>query len=131
MSRLHEISGCDNAERKADVVFIHGLGGDAFTTWRYGADDSTSWPRWTGKEFPEIGVWSLGYAASPTRWAVLKRLFGLGSKDTGHSMALPDRASQVLDLMVQKALGGRPIMLICHSLGGLLAKQLLRKATVS
>jgi hypothetical protein len=46
-------------------------------------------------------------------------------------MALPDRASQVLDRMVQKALGERPMMLICHSLGGLLAKQLLRKATDS
>jgi hypothetical protein len=31
MSQLHEISGCGNSARKADVIFIHGLGGDAFT----------------------------------------------------------------------------------------------------
>lgn len=43
-------------------------------------------------------------------------------------MALPDRAWQVLNLVLHKGLGDRPIFLICHSLGGLLAKQLLRKA---
>src|SRR5688500_18277033 len=30
--------------------------------------------------------------------------------------------------MVQRGLGQRPILFICHSLGGLLAKQVLRKA---
>ncbi|MEP7012421.1 MAG: tetratricopeptide repeat protein [Acidobacteriota bacterium] len=131
MSTLHPISGCVNTERKADVIFVHGLGGDAFSTWRHGKDASSSWPHWLGKEFPEIGVWSLGYAASPTRWA---RVFGCLSErqgDAGHSMSLPDRAGQVLDLMVQRGLGERPMMFTCHSLGGLLAKQILRKAVDS
>ncbi|QQR74453.1 MAG: tetratricopeptide repeat protein [Holophagales bacterium] len=129
MSQLHRISGCGNTSRKADVVFIHGLGGDPFTTWRHGDDDSTSWPHWLGSEFPEVGVWSLGYAASPSRWARLVRLFGLGSRDSGHTMSLPDRAAQVLDLMKLKGLGDRPLLFICHSLGGLVAKQVLRKAS--
>lgn len=43
-------------------------------------------------------------------------------------MALPDRALQVLDLLVQNGLGERPILFICHSLGGLLVKQLLRQS---
>lgn len=124
MSRLHQISGCDNAERKADVVFLHGLGGNAFATWRHGKDDSTSWPHWLGREFPDVGVWSLGYPASPTRWTRF-----LGRRGSGHGMALPDRALQVLDLMVQRDLGRRPLLFICHSLGGLLAKQILRTSS--
>ena len=43
-------------------------------------------------------------------------------------MALPDRALEVLETLLQAGLGQRPLILICHSLGGLLAKQVLRKA---
>ena len=128
MSNLHPISGCENADRKADVIFVHGLGGDAFGTWRHGTDDSTSWPHWLGREFPEVGVWSLGYPASPTRWARLFRRFSKRQRDAGYSMSLPDRALQVLDLMVQRGLGERPTLFIGHSLGGLLVKHVLRKA---
>jgi len=131
MSRLIAISGCENANRKADVVYVHGLGGDAHGTWRHGKDDSTSWPHRLGEEFPKIGVWSLDYAASPTCWLRLPRLFGIGSRDSGYSMPLPDRALQVLDLLRQRGLGQYPLMFICHSLGGLLVKQLLRKASDS
>jgi tetratricopeptide (TPR) repeat protein len=128
-SELHQISGCEKAERKADVVFVHGLGGDAFTTWRYGEADSTSWPHWFGQEFPEVGVWSLGYAASPTKWARLLGWFFERWRGAGHGLALPDRALQVLDLMAQRGLGERPLFFICHSLGGLVAKQILRTSS--
>ncbi|HRC87888.1 MAG TPA: hypothetical protein PK413_20035, partial [Thermoanaerobaculia bacterium] len=129
MSQLHRISGCEQAAREADVVFLHGLGGDAFGTWRHGADESTSWPHWLGSEFPQVGVWSLGYAASPSRWARVLPWFGRGSRDSGHTMALPDRAQEVLDGMLLEGLGERPLLFICHSLGGLLAKQILRRSS--
>ena len=51
------------------------------------------------------------------------------SHDSGHSMALSDRALQALDLMTQKGLGERPLLFICRSLGGLVAEQILRKAS--
>ncbi|HET8799186.1 MAG TPA: tetratricopeptide repeat protein [Thermoanaerobaculia bacterium] len=128
LSRFHQISGCENAARKADVVFLHGLGGDALTTWRYGADESTSWPHWLGAEFSDVGVWSLGYAVSPSKWTRLLNWIPF-FRDAGHTMPLPDRAVQVLDAMVKKGLGERPILFVCHSLGGLLAKQILRKSS--
>jgi hypothetical protein len=133
MSTLHRIAGCENDARQADVVFLHGLGGDPFTTWRHGKDDSTSWPHWLGGAFPNVGVWSLGYAASPTvRFRPVRRLWawlrGRDGRDIGRSMPLPDRAGEVLNLAVQRGLGQRPLLVICHSLGGLLAKQVLRKS---
>jgi len=137
MSHLIPISGCEIDTRKADVVFVHGLGGDAHATWRHGVDDSTSWPHWLAEDFPDIGIWSLGYVASPTRLPWILRLFGfgwflrlvgIGSQKKGQTMALPDRARQVLDLLIQRGIGQRPLMFICHSMGGLLVKQLLRKA---
>jgi WD40 repeat protein len=128
LSILHAISGCDNTERRADVVFVHGLGGDAFDSWRHGKDESTSWPRWLGREFPQAGVWSIGYAASPTKWTRFLGWCSEHRRDAGQGMALPDRALQVLDSMVQRGLGERPIFFICHSLGGLLVKQILRKS---
>ena len=59
MSELHRISGQENGAAKADVLFIHGLGGDALKTWRHGKDESTSWPHWVANEFPHVAVWSL------------------------------------------------------------------------
>jgi hypothetical protein len=111
LSRLHQISGCENAERKADVVFVHGLGGDAFATWRHGKENSTSWPHWFGAEFPEVGVWSLGYAASPTKWTRPLGWFSDRWRDAGYGMALPDRALEVLELMAQRGLGERASIL--------------------
>jgi len=129
MSTLHLISGCSNDQRRADVIFIHGLGGDAFGTWLY--EEGKSWPHWLGADFPDVGVWSLSYASSPTKWLRALRLFGRGDRNSGHSMPLSDRAGQVLDSALQKGIGRRPVLLICHSLGGLLAKQMLRKAADS
>ena len=141
LSVLHKISGCEDTARKADVLFIHGLGGDARATWRHGAEGSPCWLKWLGEEFPEVGVWSLGYAASPTRLARVPNLLmsvwflrwflrwlPRGSSDSGYAMALPRRANQVLDLMVQNGFGVRPVVFVCHSLGGLLTKQILRVA---
>lgn len=30
---LRPIAGCTNPDRDLDLILIHGLGGDAFTTW--------------------------------------------------------------------------------------------------
>ncbi|RDD29365.1 hypothetical protein CR161_00820 [Prosthecochloris sp. ZM] len=135
MSELHKISGCDNEDRKADVIFVHGLGGDAFKTWTHPDDTDAFWPKWLGEDFPEVGVWSLGYAASRFKWlrylpSWAKKWFNI-SKDSGYSMPLPDRAWQVLNLLSIKGLGQRPLLFICHSLGGLLVKQMLHTSNDS
>ena len=127
MAMLHKISTHVAEKHVADVLFLHGLGGDAFSTWRYGTDQSTSWPHWLASDYPDVCIWSLQYAASPTKRFGWLRRWWSGNRDVGHAMSLPDRARGVVELMVQNRLGSRPLLLICHSLGGLLAKQILRR----
>ena len=111
---LQRIAGCDNAQRSLDIVFIHGLGGDSWTTWM--ADGiQTFWPNWLAEEFPQVGLWTLGYAASGSKWKE-------------ESMPLTDRGNQVLDLLANDGIGERPLVFITHSMGGIVAKQILRHA---
>ena len=115
MAELQKISGCENPHRIADVIFVHGLDGDARTTWREKDRPETFWPGWLGEDFPKAGVWSLDYESSSMAWR-------------GDSMPLLDRANNVLNLFEQNGIGRRPIGFVCHSLGCLLIKQVLRNA---
>ena len=58
---IFRIVGCSNADREADVVFVHGLGGDAKQTWHPDGKPKDFWPKWIGEELPHVGVWSLDY----------------------------------------------------------------------
>lgn len=115
LSELHLISG-DRSGAIADVLFVHGLGGDPFATWWHDPDrPHDSWPFWLADELPQVAVHCLAYDASPSKWL-------------GSSMPLVDRATNVLTLLEARAIGDRPLFFICHSLGGLVVKQVLRSA---
>jgi uncharacterized protein YjbI with pentapeptide repeats len=133
MAGLLSISSPLTAERQLDVVFVHGLGGDPIETWRSGTDENTSWPHWLALEFgSQIGVWTLGYAAAPTKLRGLRAaLFGSEDPDAGAAMSLPRRAENALDRLVGAGIGQRPVCFITHSLGGLLVKSILRRAADS
>ena len=99
------------------VVFIHGLSGHFELTWQSGSVRPEFWPDWLEADIPEVAVWSLGYPAVATRWK------------QGAAMALPDRAANLLPLLVSDpALARGNIVLVGHSLGGLVIKELLRRA---
>ena len=114
------IFGTDNQHRKADIIFVHGLGGDSRGTWHPQGkrDDNNFWPRWLGEDFTEYGIWSVNYQGEPTSWR-------------GHSMPLLKRATNVIDLLDQNGLGKKPIIFITHSMGGLVVKQSLLNAIYS
>lgn len=118
MADLTRISNCEKTDRVADLVFVHGLDGDARTTWHPKDQADVFWPAWLGEDFPSLGVWSLGYQVAAWAWK-------------GHSMPLVDRATNTLDLLELDEIGRRPLAFICHSLGGLLIKQVLRLASDS
>lgn len=116
MDGLQKIGGCDDPDRVADVIFVHGLDGDARTTWHPKDRPDAFWPAWLGADVPAVGVWSLGYAVSASAWK-------------GHAMPLADRATNALQQLKLDKIGRRPVVFVCHSLGGLLVKQMLRNAS--
>src|SRR3954467_13919337 len=79
MSRLVRVASWKGKWR-ATVVFVHGLGGHAYKTWRRGKDDDTFWPVWLAEDVEGISVYSLSYEAPVSNWL-------------GTSMPLQDRAS--------------------------------------
>jgi pimeloyl-ACP methyl ester carboxylesterase len=126
MSELVQVSGCDNPQRRGDVVFVHGLNGNPRDYW---GEPGSHWPTWVGEELPDVGLWSLGYenAAFKSRRLSILSYFGF----RGFAMPLRDRAKNVLLRLGLEQLGDRPLVFITHSMGGLLVKQLLRTANES
>lgn len=117
MSRLVSICGTSNPSRRGDVVFVHGLNGDAYATWQPDGQRDRFWPEWLCKDLPDIGVWSVGYEANSFGWK-------------GSTMPLSDRAKNALVMLETDEVGTeKPVVFITHSLGGLLVKEMLRKAT--
>lgn len=103
--------------RKLDIIFIHGLGGHAETTW--GDTNDNFWPSWLDDDFTDIGIWTIGYDATPSAWI----------RDT---MPMKDRALNILNnLSLTETLGTRPIVFIVHSMGGLILKYMLNKSKMT
>ena len=74
------------------------------------------WPAWLAKDIPGLAVWTLAYEAPATNWF-------------GTAMPIQDRAKNVLECLIgERELRGLPLIFVCHSLGGLLIKQVLRAA---
>jgi pimeloyl-ACP methyl ester carboxylesterase len=107
---LHPIVSA-SASAQLHVVFIHGLNGDAFKTWRF--NETPSWQVWMSDALPEANIWSLGYGLTSSWWS-------------GGSIPLTDRAINVLATLSVELTEELPIVFVCHSYGGLLAKQVLR-----
>ena len=71
MSQLVKIAGWSSLPT-ANVIFVHGLMGHVYDTWRSNSGDPTSdptfWPIWLAEEIPGLAIYSLSYDASASGW---------------------------------------------------------------
>jgi hypothetical protein len=112
MSKIIKITGWAGKPR-ASIIFVHGLGGHAYDTWRRAPNDGSFWPLWLAEDVVGVTVYTLAYEAPPSNWL-------------GTAMPLQDRAVNVLEcLLDMPELTEAPVIFICHSLGGLIVKQIL------
>ncbi len=104
-------------DRVADVVFVHGLDGNAFETWCYNPHRlRESWPYRLAADLEKVGVWSLGYSAA-------------SSIHLGKALPLISMGEAAIDtLELEGHIGDRPLVFVVHSLGGLLVKQIINLA---
>lgn len=111
---IHPIANTINAQRLADIVFVHGLMGSSHATWTHkseGHSDYFFWPEELGRAFPNCGIWSVGY--------------GAGLTEMGQAgMLIQKRAQNLVSQLCVKGLGQKPVIFICHSMGGLVVKAL-------
>jgi pimeloyl-ACP methyl ester carboxylesterase len=129
MADLIKVRGCDNPERRGDVIFVHGLNGNPREYWWPPGEPEKFWPAWVGEDLPDVGVWSLGYenaALKPRRFSFSRKLL-----QGGFAMPLEDRADNILLRLESDHFGERPLVFITHSMGGLLIKEVLRTANDS
>ena len=95
-----------------DIVLIHGITGDPKETWTNA--DGDFWPCWLTSDLTGLCIHTAGYPSSVfAKWAKKE-------------MTLHERASSLAEHMVSHGIGKRPLVIICHSLGGLLAKEMFR-----
>ena len=114
---LHQPEGVPQVE----FVFIHGLQlSDAnnawWTTWARKGAKSKCWPKTLlVQRFPKAQVFSLSYDASAIKPATSGKpdSYALGEKLL-HSMKIAGIGQR-----------NRPVVFVCHSLGGLVAKQIV------
>ncbi|KAL3700440.1 hypothetical protein R1sor_018462 [Riccia sorocarpa] len=117
-----------------DVVFVHGLRGGAFKTWRLSENKSSSttplvekideesgkegtcWPQdWLTEDLPRSRLLTIKYKTNLSEWS-------------GASLPLQEVSSMLLDKLIAAGVGDRPLVFVTHSMGGLVVKQMLLQA---
>ncbi|CAG03599.1 unnamed protein product, partial [Tetraodon nigroviridis] len=127
-----------NQPVKADVLFIHGILGAAFKTWRQ-KDRSTSEEKdetggtdnytelflqsWLAADCPNLRVLSVEYDSHLSDW-----MSKCPAENQRKSLAY--RSKELLKKLKQAGIGERPVIWVAHSMGGLLVKKMLLDASM-
>jgi pimeloyl-ACP methyl ester carboxylesterase len=111
MANLHVLYTAQSSN--IALIFIHGLNRHYRETWMIDkTHEATLWPKDLGAEL-NCDVWSLEYDAALSAWS-------------DNAMPLPDQGDSVLDCLASEpALKDKHLILLGHSMGGLVIKTLL------
>ncbi|XP_077204832.1 protein SERAC1 isoform X4 [Paroedura picta] len=122
---------------KADVLFVHGLLGAAFKTWRQqdieqsaeekelDAEDDYSecWPKtWLASDCPTLRIISVEYDTHLSDWKAKCPV-------ESYRESIAYRSSELLKKLRAAGIGDRPLIWMSHSMGGLLVKKMLLDAS--
>ncbi|XP_031273440.1 uncharacterized protein LOC116131919 isoform X2 [Pistacia vera] len=103
-----------------DIVFVHGMRGGPYKTWRISEDKSSTKSGLVEKIDQEAGKQGTFW---PGEWLSADfphaRLFTLKYKEV---------STMLLEKLVAAGIGSRPVVFVTHSMGGLVVKQMLHKA---
>ncbi|KAK4186125.1 hypothetical protein QBC35DRAFT_554885 [Podospora australis] len=108
----------DPSEPRVDFIFVHGLNGGSKRSWSFSSDDPSSfWPKeWLPSEagFKHVRIHSFGYDSDWTK----SQQSSLTIHDFGQALLADLYNSPHL-----KKNGNTPIVLVAHSMGGLVVKK--------
>ncbi|XP_048841597.1 protein SERAC1 isoform X2 [Brienomyrus brachyistius] len=122
---------------KADVLFIHGLLGAAFKTWRQKDRDlkvedmsagdrelyAECWPKsWLAVDCPSLRVLSVEYDTHLSDW-------NAKCPAENQRKSLAYRSHELLNKLKMAGVGDKPVIWVAHSMGGLLVKKMLLDAS--
>ncbi|XP_030628325.1 protein SERAC1 [Chanos chanos] len=122
---------------KADVLFVHGLLGAAFKTWRQKDSDMTEdekaagskedytecWPKsWLAADCPSLRILSVEYDTHLSDWRSKCPV-------ENQRKSLAYRSRELLNKLKAAGVGDRPVVWVAHSMGGLLVKKMLLDAS--
>ncbi|KAL2067296.1 hypothetical protein VTL71DRAFT_1720 [Oculimacula yallundae] len=94
-----------------DIVFVHGLTGNRITTWTH--KNKTFWPKELANDITTARIMTFGYDADVLALFGMAGSNNLSDNGKGLAFAISD---------IHRACRDRPIILIAHSLGGLLRR---------
>uniref|UniRef100_H2YVV1 Protein SERAC1 n=1 Tax=Ciona savignyi TaxID=51511 RepID=H2YVV1_CIOSA len=113
---------------EADIVFIHGLMGGAFYSWRQqdgasGSENATDcWPEeWLPRDLPGCRVMCVEYDTNLSDW-----MNRCPHEPERHTISY--RSRHIMDKVLAAGIGDRPIVWVAHSMGGLIIKHMLMDA---
>lgn len=107
----------DTHDAVCDIVFVHGLGGSAMKTWSWKRDTAHFWPAWlcNDQQLYKTRIFTFGYNSN--------------FKGGGNNLNITDFAKDLLFHLLafsqdeSQPIGGRPIIFVAHSMGGLVVKK--------